>query len=98
MATPPKTLGERKFKDRCIVDAPSVDEYRARQAELAAEGVTDYPLMLECLGLKGRALEVAVQERLPYEDALALGQAWGALDVSAVWGPLNRSVSGKVPQ
>jgi demethylmenaquinone methyltransferase/2-methoxy-6-polyprenyl-1,4-benzoquinol methylase len=69
MATPPKTLGERKFKDRCIVDAPSVDEYRARQAELVAEGVTDYPLMLECLGLKGRALEVAVQERLPYEDA-----------------------------
>ncbi len=95
MATP---LEARKFKDRLIVDAPSVDEYRARQAELEAEGVTEYPRMLECLGLKGRALEVAVQERLPYEDALALGQAWGDLDVNAVWGPLNRSVSGKVPQ
>ncbi len=77
--------GPRKFKDRCIVDAPSVDEYRARINALQAAGVFSYRTMLERLGVKGKALEKAVSDRLSYDDALALAQAWGDLDVSAVW-------------
>lgn len=83
MATNPR---DRKFKDRLIVDAPSVNEYRARIHALEAAGVFCYRTMLERLGVKGQALERAVSEQLSYDDALALAQATGDLDVSAVWG------------
>jgi hypothetical protein len=77
-----------KFKDKLILDAPSVSEYRDKLAELASAGVAHGRPMLECLGVTGNALERALADALPYEDALALAQAWGDLDVTAVWDDL----------
>lgn len=75
----------RKFKDNLIADAPSVSEYHDRIATLTASGVEPGRPMLECLGVTGNALERAVNDGLTYDDALALAQAWGDLDVTAVW-------------
>lgn len=80
---------ERKFKDRLIVDAPSVNEYRARISALEAAGVFCHRTMLERLGVKGQALERAIAEQMSFDDALALAQAWGDLDVGAINAPID---------